>query len=71
MIEICAVKGVRNFTLVVYGKSDRTFCFDVIDSAGKFYVCPERFATAKSAEARAISLIGRAIVEIEQQKFEE
>ncbi|MEM7593012.1 MAG: hypothetical protein AAF383_16105 [Cyanobacteria bacterium P01_A01_bin.83] len=71
MIEIHAVKGVKNFTLAVYCSTDKSFYFDIIDSSGKFYVCPERFYNVQSAEARAIYLIDSAIVEIEQNKFDE
>ncbi|MEM8718755.1 MAG: hypothetical protein AAGE84_05535 [Cyanobacteria bacterium P01_G01_bin.39] len=70
MIEIYSVKGVRNFTLAVYCSTDQNFYFDVIDSLGKFYVCPDRFSNVHSAEERAMYLIDSAIVEIEQNKFD-
>ncbi len=59
VMKIQSVIGIDGYTLMVYLRHDRFYCFSVIDKKGKIYTCDNRFSNLDSATLLAISAIYR------------
>jgi len=58
-MEIQSLIGINGYTLMVYWSAKTEFRFEVIDSAGKYYVCPSNFSCVDNAESKAFSVIAQ------------
>ncbi|MEL6438485.1 MAG: hypothetical protein AAFQ80_04410 [Cyanobacteria bacterium J06621_8] len=64
-MKILRLTSVKGFILLIYWSKDQQYRFEIIDSAGKFYLCPDPFFHLMTAKTEAFSLIDRAIHEME------
>ena len=69
MMKILDLVSVKGFIMMISWSGDQQYRLEIIDSTGKFYVCPDPFFHMITAKTEGLSLIERAIYELERRNI--